>query len=114
MMIQDINNDIYQVGLRLHYEPKKLMFDPAVLDTNAVKMLACGRKHYIIVTNSNDLLIWGSVISGDSKATASSEGYSLHSGEELGELQRGRAFLRVRQRRWQRRWRGSRGPGWGR
>ena len=82
MMIQDKNNDIYQVGLRLHYEPKKLMFDPAVLDINSVKMLACGRKHYIIVTDSNDLLIWGSVVSGDSSAL-SSEGYTMYSGEEL-------------------------------
>lgn len=83
MLIQDKNNDIYQVGLRLHYEPKKLMFDPAVLDTNSVKMLACGRKHYIIVTDSNDLLIWGSVVSGDTKPSKTSEGYSLYSGEEL-------------------------------
>ena len=82
MMIQDTNNDIYQVGLRLHYEPKKLQFDPAVLDVNSVKMLACGRKHYIVVTDANDLLIWGSVISGDS-GNLSSEGYQLHSGEAL-------------------------------
>lgn len=81
-MIQDVNNGIYQVGLKLHYEPKKLMFDPEVLDVNSVKMFACGRKHYIIVTDTDDLLIWGSVISGNS-SNAQSEGYSLHSGEDL-------------------------------
>lgn len=34
MLIRDENDGIYQVGLKLHYEPKKLMFDPEVLDTS--------------------------------------------------------------------------------
>ena len=81
MMIRDVNDGIYQVGLRLHYEPKKLMFDPAVLDTSQIKMMACGRKHYIIVTDSNDMLIWGNVIKGESQVDT--EGYSLYSGDTL-------------------------------
>ena len=72
MLIRDHNDDLYQVGLRLHYEPKKLNFDEQVLDKSTVKMLACGRKHYIIVTESNDMLIWGNVV--NEKSSTNSEG----------------------------------------
>ena len=40
MMIQDTNNQIYLTGLKLHYTPKKLQFDPSILDVNNVKLLA--------------------------------------------------------------------------
>ena len=34
MLIKDEADRIYQVGLKLHYEPKQLHFDPEVLDTS--------------------------------------------------------------------------------
>lgn len=62
MLVQDEDNQLYQTGLRWHYEPKKLSFGEDVLDVNDVKLLACGKRNYTIVTNDNQLLIWGNVI----------------------------------------------------
>jgi alpha-tubulin suppressor-like RCC1 family protein len=39
-----------------------LNFDEDILDKNSIKLLGCGRKHYVIVTNDNNLLIWGNVL----------------------------------------------------
>ena len=41
-IIQDVDNDIYIAGLKLHYLPKKLTFDPEILDVNNIRLLACG------------------------------------------------------------------------
>jgi len=65
MIIQDTENDLYISGLRLNYEPKKLQFDPHVLDKSNVKMIASGKRSYCICTNDNQLLIWGNVIKLD-------------------------------------------------
>ena len=43
--------------------------------------MACGRKHYMLVTEENKLLIWGHVISEQS--STSSEGYHLYNGDSL-------------------------------
>ena len=83
MMMQDLNDDIYITGLKLHYLPKKLNFDPEVLDKKNVKLLGCGRKHFVIVTNDNNLLVWGDVLKD--KTEFNSEGFHLHFGNELFE-----------------------------
>ena len=41
-IIQDIENQIYITGLKLHYLPKKLTFDPEILNVNNIRHLACG------------------------------------------------------------------------
>jgi len=81
MMIQDTNDDIYITGLKLHYLPKKLNFDPEVLDIKNVRQLGCGRKHFIILTNDNNLLVWGDVLKD--KTEYNSEGFHLHLGDQL-------------------------------
>ena len=82
-MIQDVNDRLYQVGLRLHYTPKVLSFDPEALDVSKIKIMACGRKHYIIVTEDNDVLTWGDVFK--EKSEVHTEGFSMHYGSELFE-----------------------------
>ncbi len=67
----------------MNYEPKKLNFDKDILDKNNIKLLGCGRKHYVIVTNDNNLLIWGNVIKDESNKQ--SEGYFLYNGDSLFE-----------------------------
>lgn len=42
MLIQDEDNELYQTGLRLNYEPKHLKFDDHVLNVDDIKMIACG------------------------------------------------------------------------
>lgn len=85
MMIQDTNNQIYLTGLKLHYTPKKLLFDPSILDVNNVKLLACGRKHYICVTNDNNFHVWGDVFKGATDVDNFTEGFDLHYGDEMFE-----------------------------
>lgn len=80
-IIQDENNAIYLVGLKLHYLPKKMSFDPEILDVNNVRLLACGKKHYVIVNNDNNLLVWGSIFK--EKSEIHTEGFSFHNGDEL-------------------------------
>jgi alpha-tubulin suppressor-like RCC1 family protein len=50
MLIQDEENSLYQTGLRWHYEPKKLTFGADVLDVDDIKLIACGKRNYTIVT----------------------------------------------------------------
>ena len=61
MLIRDEHNELYQTGLKMNYTPKKLNFDKDLLDVNDIRLLGCGRKHYIIVTKDNNLLTWGNV-----------------------------------------------------
>ena len=44
-------------------------------------MMGCGRKHYIIVTDDDNLLVWGNVLKD--KSELNSEGFHLHYGEQL-------------------------------
>jgi alpha-tubulin suppressor-like RCC1 family protein len=58
-----------------------LNFDPEVLDVKNVRQLACGRKHFIVLTNDNNLLVWGDVLKD--KSEFNSEGFHLHFGDKL-------------------------------
>ena len=71
----------------MHYEPKKLTFDEDVLDINDVKIIASGKRNYTIVTNDNQLLIWGNVIKLEQDEQpdmdSQSEGFSSFNGNRL-------------------------------
>lgn len=66
-MIQDEDNDIHLVGLKLHYLPKKLEFNKELVDINNTRFIACGKKHFVIVNEENNMLVWGNILK-DSKA----------------------------------------------
>jgi hypothetical protein len=87
MLIQDEDNELYQTGLRLYYEPKHLKFDPHVLDIEDVKMIACGQRNYTILTNDNDLLIQGNVMQLEKgeqpDLDSQTEGFSSYNGNRL-------------------------------
>ena len=86
MLIQDIDNEIYQTGLRMNYTPKQLNFDPSILDTSNIKMMGCGRKHYIMVTNDNNIVAWGNVFKErPSDQSLYSEGFAYYYGDSLFE-----------------------------
>ena len=65
MLIQDTDNQLYQTGLKLHYEPKPLKFDTHVLDIDQVQQIYCGKRNYTILTKDNYLLVWGNVFKLD-------------------------------------------------
>jgi alpha-tubulin suppressor-like RCC1 family protein len=52
-----------------------------VLKEEDVKMIGCGRKHYIIVTKDNNLLVWGNVFKEGK--TEHTEGFDLYYGDTL-------------------------------
>lgn len=87
MLIQDEDNELYQTGLRLNYEPKHLQFDDHVLNVDDIKLIACGQRNYTILTNDNDLLIWGNVmkLENDEQPDMESqtEGFSSFNGNRL-------------------------------
>ena len=56
-----------------------------ILDVNKIKLLGCGRKHYIIVTEDNQLAVWGSVFKEKVDIDLQSEGFSLYDGDKLFE-----------------------------
>lgn len=80
-IIQDTENQIYLAGLKLHYLPKKLNFDPEILDVNNIRILACGQKHYVIVDENNNLMVWGNVFK--EKSELHTEGFAFYNGDEL-------------------------------
>ena len=71
----------------MHYEPKKLKFDDDVLNIDEVKLIACGKRNYTIVTADNNLLIWGNVIKMEDDEQpdmdSQSEGFSSFNGNRL-------------------------------
>ena len=60
-MVQDTDNNLYQVGQKLYYTPTQLAFTPDFLDKDNVDIMACGRKHYIITTKDKKIYAWGNV-----------------------------------------------------
>lgn len=60
MLIRDTEDRIYKTGLKLDYTPKELNFFPEFPKEDVVQM-ACGRKHYVILSKDNHLLVWGNV-----------------------------------------------------
>jgi len=69
--------------LRINYTPKKFAFNKDLLDINNVRLMGCGRKHYIIVTNDNNLLTWGNVFKEKADPTQQTEGFSFYYGDSL-------------------------------
>ena len=43
--------------------------------------MACGRKHYILVTKDNNIMVWGNVFKD--KSDEHSEGFSFHYGDSI-------------------------------
>ena len=82
-MIQDIDNGVYIGGNKMHYTPHKLAFNPEVLDINEIRMMACGRKHYVVVNNENNLFVWGSLFKDSFRSDAQTEGFWQFYGDSL-------------------------------
>ena len=80
MFVQDVENDLYTVGLKLDYDPKRLDFNSDLFNKDDVKTLACGQRHYMAVTNNNDLAIWGNVLADASDHQ--DQGFNLYSGDK--------------------------------
>ena len=82
-LIQDQNNNIYTIGLKLNYNPKKVPFDEEFLNVNDISKIASGKRHYVILTKHNNLLVWGDVFKQTLAEEAYSQGFYHYSGDKL-------------------------------
>ena len=70
--------------MRINYTPRQFKFSPDLLDITNVRLMGCGRKHYIIVTNDNNLLTWGKVFKEkNTDISQQTEGFSFYYGDSL-------------------------------
>lgn len=67
--------------MRINYTPKKFSFNNEVLDKENIRLMGCGRKHYIIVTKDNNILTWGNVFKEKADPTQMTEGFSFYYGD---------------------------------
>ena len=79
-MLLDEDDYVYKVGLKMDYVPKKMNFFND-FPKEDITLMACGRKHYIIINKNNNLMVWGNVYK--EKCVKESEGFGLYFGNDL-------------------------------
>lgn len=60
MLIRDNEDRIYKTGLKIDYSPKELNFFDEFAKEE-VQQMTCGRRHYVILSKNNHLLVSGNV-----------------------------------------------------
>ena len=51
-MVRDTNDSIYKTGLKLDYTANEINFFPEFAKEDVYQM-ACGRKHYVVLSKNN-------------------------------------------------------------
>lgn len=68
----------------MNYTPSKYNFDKDFLDLSNIRLMGCGRRHYIMVTNDNNIVAWGNVFKErPSDQSHYSEGFAYYYGDSL-------------------------------
>ena len=67
-----------QSGLKLDYTPRKIAVPE---EFGKLAGMTCGRRHYVLWSDKNQLLVWGKVLS--EKAQSEADGFGLHFGDSL-------------------------------
>jgi alpha-tubulin suppressor-like RCC1 family protein len=52
MIIRDVEDRVYKVGLKIDYTPKEIDFLEE-FPREDVKQITCGRRHYVVLSNNN-------------------------------------------------------------
>lgn len=78
MLIKDSEGAVYKTGLKLDYTPKKIAVPE---EFGSLAGMTCGRRHYVLWSDKNQLLVWGKVLS--EKAQSEADGFGLHFGDSL-------------------------------
>lgn len=81
MMIRDDDDNIYKVGHKLDYQPKQIDIFSEDFKKEDVSQIACGRKHYIVLNNQNNMRVWGSIFK--EKPENQQDGFGLYYGDKL-------------------------------
>ena len=54
MMMIDSEDRLYKSGLKIDYDPTLIKFDGDMLAKSAIKKLACGERHYVVLDVSQN------------------------------------------------------------
>lgn len=54
MMMRDSEDRLYKSGLKLDYDPSLIKFDGDMLEKSAIKKIACGERHYVVLDVSKN------------------------------------------------------------
>ena len=54
MMMRDSEDRLYKSGLKLDYDPSLIKFDGDMLAKSAIKKIACGERHYVVLDVSKN------------------------------------------------------------
>ena len=84
MIVQLEDGSIYKTGLKLDYTPKHIDLDDNFDGSST--MLACGRKHYVIANQHDQMLAWGDVFK--EKTSTQTAGFKMYFGKDLFNGQR--------------------------
>lgn len=82
MIIKDDENNIYLSGLKLHYTPKQLNFDPEIIDKDKIDLIACGVKHFVMTSTDYKIMTWGRVFK-EKNNDDHTEGFEVHNQDSL-------------------------------
>lgn len=81
MLLRDHNNRIFKTGLKIDYTPKMIKFNPDLLDISKIKLMACGRSHYVILDTDNNMHTIGKVL--NTKSIGSHDGFDVYDADQL-------------------------------
>lgn len=72
---------MWKAGLKLDYTPKKINLENDKGISSKITAFGCGTKHYCLINDDNQLLVWGNMMSG--KSSIDVDGFKLYDGDTL-------------------------------
>lgn len=83
MILKDDQGNVWKTGLKLDYTPKMIPIKNQLGINTHITAIGCGRKHYAMVNQDNQLLVWGNVFKAKSDKQIS--GFNIYYGDTLFE-----------------------------
>ena len=82
MLMRDRDNRFYKTGLKIDYTPRLIKFDNEVLPSTSQYRLMCGRKHYVVLDETNNTMhVFGNVFK--TKAEEEYDGFGVYDCDKL-------------------------------
>ena len=81
MLLKDVDGNVYKTGLRLDYTPKMINLASNDEYSQNIAAMACGRKHYALVNDNNQMFVWGNVFKDKSEVNV--DGFNLYFGDTM-------------------------------
>ncbi len=83
MLLKDYKNRIFKTGMKLDYTPKKIMWNPELLQDDKIQHIACGRRHYVIVDSDRNMHCFGKVV--NAKPIGNHDSFEVFDADQLFE-----------------------------